>query len=575
MPLGIGRLKYEMLSENELYGSDYTPANKPIVESAETKVKQRGLTTGLLNIDKFVTVNSLQAVTNPIYLDRNAPTADGVLSYEIFGTSSDERRSRMAYIDLAPYHYMTPLAAIKLSGYDRTLSKVLYAQGRYKLVDGALVEDEENGDSGPEFLYKIWGKVKVRDKSTVTTKELQKFFEKPRDELFITKFLVIPAFYRDLNTSGEGSSMKKSSSTLNSTYSSIIAYTQTLNQYTDTFTNMSRLTQARVQTLLVEIYNKLMIETVKGSPSKFGMLRRSLQSKNVNYSARLVLSSPILQKNSYNEVQVKFGYTVLPLAYTVSCFFPFMVHHLKRFFDAQFIQGGKFPVMDENGKIVYTTFTSSFDENQITALITHYLNSPSDRFQTMSTPPDVNGKTYSYVYVGRFGKENTTVTRKATLTDILYIVACDVVKDKHVFITRYPLDNYNGQYPARITVATTIKTEPATIGDQFYPFFPVCEGDPANAFVDTLQFSNTMIEMMGADYDGDTVSVRPVFTKEANAECEQRIKSPAYILNIEGGYMRGISKDFNLCLYNLSRIYDNDASFLKDINAEKPKYSIA
>ena len=459
---------------------------------------QRGLTTGLLDIEKFIKINDLKPVSNPIFLDRNAPTPDGVLSYEIFGTSSEERKHRMAYIDLAPYHYMTPLAAIKLSSYDRTLSKVLYAQGRYKLVDGALVEDEE-GDSGPEFLYKIWGKVKVRDKETITTKELQKFFSNSRDKLFITKFPVIPAFYRDLNMSGDGSSMKKSSSTINSTYSSIIAYTQTLNQYTDTFTNMSRLTQARIQTLLVDIYNKLMIETVKGQPSKFGMLRRSMQGKNVNYSARLVISSPILQKSSYEEVQVKFGSVVLPLAYTITCFFPFMIHYMKRFFDSQFIEGGKFPVMDENGKLVYTIFTSSFDENYITGLIQHYLNSPGARYETMKTPPDVNGKTYNYVYVGRFGKENTSITRKATLTDILYIVACDVVKDKHVIITRYPLDNYNGQYPARIIVASTIRTTPATLGDTYYPYFPICEGNPENSFVDTLQMSNTMLEMMGGD----------------------------------------------------------------------------
>lgn len=576
MAIGIGKLKYEMLSDEELYGKPHTPSAKPLTEaSTEPKsIKGAGLSTSLLNVDKFVQVNNLQPVTNPIFLDRSAPTPDGVLSYEIFGTSTEERKSRMAYIDLAPYHYMTPLAAIKLSGYDRTLSKVLYAQGRYKLVDGALVEDPEDGDSGPEFLYKIWGKVKVRDKDTITTKELQTFFEKPRSELFLTKFPVIPAFYRDLNTSGDGSNMKKSSSTLNSTYSSIIAYTQTLNQYTDTFTNMSRLTQARVQTLLVDVYQKLMIETVKGQPSKFGMLRRSLQGKNVNYSARLVISSPILQKSSYEEVQVKFGYVVLPLAYTISCFFPFIVHYMKRFFDSQFIQGGKFPVMDDSGKIVYTNFIESFDENQITSMITHYLNSPGDRFMPMRTPPDVNGKTYNYVYVGRFGKENTSVTRKATLTDILYIITCDAVKDKHVFVTRYPLDNYNGQFPAKIIVATTIKTQPATIGDQFYQFFPVCEGDPSNAFVDTLEFSNTMLEMMGGDYDGDQCSVRPVFTKEANEECERRIHSPAYILNIEGGYMRGISKDFSLCLYNLTRTYDNKVDFLKDCNATKPKYGL-
>lgn len=458
--------------------------------------KQLGLYTQLLDMEKFIRVNDLQEVSDPIFLMKNSPTPKGVLSYEIFGTSQQERRSRMAYIDLHG-HYMHPLAATKLASYDRTLSKVLYAQGRYKLTkEGTLVEDEE-GNSGPEFLYEIWGKVKIRDKDTITTKEIQKFFEQDKSKLFMTKYPVIPAFFRDINQ--QTNSSTKSTNILNSMYSSVIAYTQSLEMYTDTFTNMGRLTRARVQNLLVDIYKHLMIDTVKGQPSKFGMLRRSMQGKNVNYSARLVISAPIVNKESYQDVQVKFGYAVVPLAYTVSLFFPFMVHHLKRFFDAEFIQGGKVPVMGPDGKIVYTSFTDSFDENEITKMITRYINSPSTRFDKVITPPDLNGNRYHMTLTGRFNKDNTTFNRAATITDILYIVAYRVVQDKHVFVTRYPLDNYNGQFPAKVEISTTVRTQPVTIGETIYPFFPICEGDPANSFIDTLQFSNTYLGPMGGD----------------------------------------------------------------------------
>lgn len=458
-----------------------------------------GLKVDLLDMEKFVRINNLQPCTNPIFLDRNIPTEDGVLSYKIFGTSQQERKNRMAYIDLAPYHYMTPLAATKLSTYDRTMSRCLLSQGRFKIVDGTLVEDPENGDSGPEFLYKNWGKIKVHDKDTTLTKEVQKFFEQDRNILFLTKYPVIPAFYRDLNPGASGSNGgSKSADEINFKYSSLIAYTQTLNNYTDTFTNMSRLTQSRIQGILMEIYKTLMVENVKGQPSKFGMLRRTMQGKNVNYAARLVLSSPILMKDSYEDVMVKFGYVVLPLAYCLSCFFPFMVHSLKRYFDMMFIEGGKVPVM-KDGKLQYMTYGTSFDENEITKMITRYLNSPSNRFDLVMTPPDQDGKTHPMVIVGRFNKSNTTVARKATLTDILYIVAHQVVQDKHVFITRYPLDNYNGQWPAKIEIASTIRSEPAIIGETMYQFYPICEGDPSNAFVDTLQFSNTMLGPMGGD----------------------------------------------------------------------------
>ena len=91
-----------------------------------------GLYTDLLDIEKFIRINNLQEVTNPIYLNKNVPTPDGVLSYEIFGSSQESRKQKMAYIDLHG-HYMYPIAALKLASYDRTLSKVLYAQGQYRL----------------------------------------------------------------------------------------------------------------------------------------------------------------------------------------------------------------------------------------------------------------------------------------------------------------------------------------------------------------------------------------------------------------------------------------------------------
>lgn len=544
-----------------------------VTEAVDTRPntsKQNGLWVTLLDMEKFIRVNNLQEVTNPIYIEKNAFTRDGVLSNEIFGVSQYDRRNRFAYIDLHG-HYMYPLAAVKLAAYDRQLSDVLNARGRFKLTkEGTLVDDPE-GESGPEFLYKIWGKVKVKEKTTETTKEVQKFFEKPRDELFLTQFPVIPAFYRDINITESSSS--KSSNILNSKYSNIISYTQSLAQYTDAFGNMTRLTQARVQALLVDIYQELMIHTVKGQPSKFGMLRRSLAGKNLPYTARLVITAANLNKQSLNQVQVKFGYATIPLPYICSLFMPFMIHELKSYFEAEFIQGGKYPVVTSDGKQEYTTFTESFDENYITGLINKYINSPSTRFDKIMTPPDVNGVSYYMRINGRFNKNQTTFDREATYTDILYIVAQRVTADKHVYITRYPIDNPNGQSPYRIIVSTTNETQPVTIGDQVYEHYPIIKGDPMNAFMATGQISNTMIGPMGADFDGDQVSVKACWTKESNEDAERYINSNAYVLNVQGKSMRDMSKDFLLTQYLMTNVSDTKL-LTTDCNSVEPKYAV-
>ena len=469
-------------------------------EKIKVPPKGAGLNTDIINMatfDQDIRVNNLKEVTSPIMLDNGVPSPDGVLSYEIFGTSQEERRNRFAYIDLHG-HYMSPLAALKLNSYDRTLSDVLFARGRYRLEkDGTLVEDE-NGNSGPEFLYSIWGKVKVKDKSTVITKEVAEFYNVEAKYLFITKMPVIPAFFRDLNQQTNSSS--KSTALINSMYNNLISYTQTLQDYSDTFGNMTRLTQGRVQQILVDIYKHLVIDQVKGQPSKFGLINRTMMAKNVKYGSRLVLTADILNVESPDAMMAKFGTVVIPIAHIVSTFYPYIVHHMKRYFDALFIEGGKFPVMTKDNTVEYVTLQDTFDEVYIQKLISKFVNSPATRFDPIETPPDKDGNTYHLALTGRFKKDNTTFHRKATLVDILYIVAKRATENRHVFITRYPLESYNGQYPARIEISTTIKTQPVIIGETVYPFFPVAVGDPINQFVDTCRMNNAMLSAIGADF---------------------------------------------------------------------------
>lgn len=522
------------------------------------------------DIEAIVKVNKLQPCTNPISMIKNQPTPDGVLSYEIFGTSSQARKETMAYIDLHG-HYMYPNAAVKLRSYNRTLSEVLYGTGLYTFdkKTGQFTKDDINGSSGPEFLYQCWPYIQVKEKETFTTKEIEQFFKRDRDSLFITKFLVMPAFFRDINDA-TGSQM--SMSDLNSIYNSIIAYTQNMASYTDMFSSMTYLTQGRVQRLLVELYEKIIIEKVKGNPSKFGMLRRAMLSKNIDYSGLMVICSPQLHTDSPEDVMAKIGYAVIPLARACAMFFPFMVHAVKKFFDRAFLQGGKFPVAYRStGKFEYIDVTDTYDENEITKMISRYINSPSSRFDPVMTPPLADGSVHELAFIGRYYRTGLEFKRSMTMTDLLYIVAKDTLSDKHVYITRYPLDNYNGQFPTRIELSTTIQTQPVMYGEKQYRFYPVIEGDPTNAFIESIGFSNTYLDAMGGDYDGDTVSVKPIFTIEGNQDAEARINSKGYVLNISGGLMRSISKDFIITAYSLTK---TDLTDLKDANVEPPMYAV-
>ena len=71
------------------------------------------------------------------------------------------------------------------------------------------------------------------------------------------------------------------------------------------------------------------------------------------------------------------------------------------------------------------------------------------------------------------------------------------------------------------------------------------------------------------------VSIRPIFSIEANKDAENQINSNAYILNIRGESMRDDGKDLHVTAYNLTHFQGAEGYKLTDINKDKPKYQIA
>ncbi len=72
-------------------------------------------------------------------------------------------------------------------------------------------------------------------------------------------------------------------------------------------------------------------------------------------------------------------------------------------------------------------------------------------------------------------------------------------------------------------------------------------------FPDSLTFSNMMLEGIGGDYDGDQVTIKGLYSQEANIEAEKIMNSLSYIININGENMRTSSKECIEGLYQLTR----------------------
>ena len=170
------------------------------------------------------------------------------------------------------------------------------------------------------------------------------------------------------------------------------------------------------------------------------------------------------------------------------------------------------------------------------------------------------------IYKGKFiDKDNLDenqmeiVNRKLTWCDLFYRAAVEVSKDKHIMITRFPIDSVYNIFPSKVIVSSTKDTEPMIINDELYKRYPkIREEDigsnTSNKFVDTLQMTNLHLSSIGGDYDGDQVSIRGVYTVEANEECDRYMNSKSYYIGYDGQNVRKMGNETAQAMYCLTKV---------------------
>lgn len=136
---------------------------------------------------------------------------------------------------------------------------------------GELEIDNENGETGIDWLYKNFKKLKFtktgsgeRDRTVDLLNTLS------IDEIFVSKWLVIPAYYRDSNIQKLDHG-KVSEDDLNPMYAKLIS----LASSNSDFDIMGNITKSKLQKQLLDIYQYL-TGYIKG---KTGLLKNSLLGK--------------------------------------------------------------------------------------------------------------------------------------------------------------------------------------------------------------------------------------------------------------------------------------------------------
>lgn len=509
----------------------------------------------VFDINKFIQINKsvVHEVTDNIFFDKDKrPTPNGLFSYELFGTTPRERKSNWGYIDLQN-KFINPVLYITFKKLIPTMiDGIISGMLRVNMdKDGILVVDQQNGFTGLKWLYDNFEKIKWKETgSDARASALAVIRNIPKNEIFIDKFLVIPPFYRDVNFANDNLAVD----VVNNYYADILKKTKLLANNND-FDFMSNKTTYGIQTSLNELYNYFIKQEV--ARGKYGKLRKYLMGKTITNGARAVISSPRYYDNNISTNPVDFYHTGVPLGMICSEFYPFVYKNLVEIFNE--MDNVRFIWADPQGTQVksFNNPRQNFDSKFIDGLLKTYIKAPPARFNKIEVKVD-GYKEPLHMYMKITDKSGTEIIRPMTITDILYQAASAAIKDKYVVVSRYPFTEYSNMFTNKPHILTTIKTMWAKVGDVEYPYYPIIDlrmtqNQVSNNFSDTVQFSNLYTAGLNADYDGDQISIRGVWTQEGNKSCEKFMLSIRNVLNANGQINRVTKNETLQTLYNLTK----------------------
>ena len=529
------------------------------------QIRQDNLQVSLLDVDDFVKKNNLVEITNPVIFDASSnPTSDGLLSNTIFGITKESRASTFAYISLKK-KFLQPLVYRIWSKVDSKIKSVIHGIGTYSIDKSGNIIEDPKGDNGIDFLRKNLDKIKFRETDSIKRERYVKFLNDNRKNFFTDKLIVIPPFFRDIKVDGG----KISVGDINKLYINVMVSASAIGDSTEYGFSIGKSVEGRLQEGLIEIYKWFGTGTDSnpngGLPGKFGVIRRANLSKTTDYATRLVMSAPKLDVENMEDIRADFDYSVLPMTSAAANFFPFVIFHMRRFFENEFIGDTKYPILDKDGTIIYgeiEDYQIQFSDEVLKKELDRFIHGYSDRFRPIKVLCRVKGKQeYLDLKWKGFYKEPDVKAlkneRPLTWCDVIYMACEEAVKDRMILITRYPIDTFYNEFATKIRLSSTIETEEAVFDNVVYTHYPKIRKedigkDTSSSFIDTMNICNGYLDSIGGDYDGDMVTIKGVYTDEANAELKKQLASNIHFINLGGNPVISTSKESIQALYAMT-----------------------
>jgi len=265
----------------------------------------------LLDVDKFVQRNKLSEVTSTNIYSINKNTFDpkGLWSEEIFGNvGSDTRKTKFAYIDLG-CQIINPVLYDMVTGICTELRNILNENKHYEFKNGKFIETEI-GQTGLMYFISVFDDIKFEDLAKSNKQDIAKYLDKNKDQILISKQLILPAGVRDLSlTQTKG---KQFSSEINELYEKMLLL---VSQRSSQSEGLAEMFTGYIQKTAIAIF-KWVQSKVKG---KQGLFQGTMLKKTIDFSARLVAIS---------DPNIPLGTIGIPWHVVITLYQPFFIHNI-------------------------------------------------------------------------------------------------------------------------------------------------------------------------------------------------------------------------------------------------------
>jgi len=484
---------------------------------------------------------------------------EGLFSVSIFGrVGSQERESNFGYIKLGlpVIHPLVYRNILKLKGfYEDIILGRQYAVYDEETKD-FVKASELDGQTGYTFFFDNWKRVEFKETDSDIRRVRLKLVNENRDRSELSAMLVIPAAYREAEPNPDG---RIEYDEINDVYRVLLQQSTGIPEHFGPNADLSMYDKRRVamQLRVQEIYDHY----EKLISGKSGYVQSKWASRRVFNGTRNVISSMDTNAADLGEPnRPKFKDCVIG------------IHQASRGAAPKTIYGLRNSVVGE----IFETMSNRVELVNKKTLVKEWVDVSVDDMDTWSTPQglervmnelevidkrsravEIAGHYLALVYLD--DKKNYRIirdineippgfdqkwARPITYSELVYLSGLDMWYKLRGFVTRYPVENYNSSIPVSIYVKTTVT------GELRYPLGPDFKRDPHGPVAleypmlevgktaqwhDSTSVSPTILSPLGADFDGDTVSVNIVYSKESLEEMDKFFRSRIAYIDATGG----------------------------------------